>query len=98
MSNPIAEEGLNNAVLARRIFERGNHALRDNGNKESRALLLEAWRDFENTHGDEESQVKIMEKMPRRVKRRRRVVGDDKVGLNKKKLNFYCLYDLIKYL
>lgn len=75
----MSEEGLNNVVLARRIFERGNNCLRDNGNKESRALLLEAWRDFENNHGDEESQSKILEKMPRRVKRRRRVIGEDKV-------------------
>ncbi|XP_043472964.1 protein crooked neck [Leptopilina heterotoma] len=78
LTNPVSEEGLNNVVLARRIFERGNNCLRDNGNKESRALLLEAWRDFENNYGDEESQSKILEKMPRRVKRRRRVIGEDK--------------------
>lgn len=65
--------------MARRIFERGNDALRQNGDKESRALLLEAWRDFENEKGDDETRAKIMEKMPRRIKRRRRIVGEDGV-------------------
>lgn len=66
-------------ALARRVFERGNDALRSSGDKESRALLLEAWRDFETEKGDEESQAKIMDKMPRRIKRRRRIVGEDGV-------------------
>ncbi|XP_033331607.1 pre-mRNA splicing factor crn [Megalopta genalis] len=77
LANSTAEDGVDNVVLARRIFERGNDALRSSGDKESRALLLEAWRDFENEKGDDETRVKIMEKMPRRIKRRRRIVGED---------------------
>ncbi|XP_076753022.1 pre-mRNA splicing factor crn [Xylocopa sonorina] len=77
LANSTSEDGVDNIVLARRIFERGNDALRSNGDKESRALLLEAWRDFENEKGDDETRTKIMEKMPRRIKRRRRVVGED---------------------
>ncbi|OAD56338.1 Protein crooked neck [Eufriesea mexicana] len=77
LANSTNEDGLDNVVLARRIFERGNDALRANGDKESRALLLEAWRDFENEKGDDETRSKIMEKMPRRIKRRRRIVGAD---------------------
>lgn len=77
LANSTSEDGLDNVVLARRIFERGNDALRSNGDKESRALLLEAWRDFENEKGDDETRAKIMEKMPRRIKRRRRIVGED---------------------
>ncbi|XP_078038199.1 pre-mRNA splicing factor crn [Augochlora pura] len=78
LANTTAEDdGVDNVVLARRIFERGNDALRSSGDKESRALLLEAWRDFENEKGDDETRVKIMEKMPRRIKRRRRIVGED---------------------
>ncbi|KOC60338.1 Protein crooked neck, partial [Habropoda laboriosa] len=77
LANSTTEDGLDNVVLARRIFERGNDALRSNGDKESRALLLEAWRDFENEKGDDETRAKIMEKMPRRIKRRRRIVGED---------------------
>lgn len=77
LANSVSEDGVDNVVLARRIFERGNDALRSNGDKESRALLLEAWRDFENEKGDDETKAKIMEKMPRRIKRRRRIVGED---------------------
>lgn len=40
---------------------------------------MEAWRDFENEKGDEENQTKIIAKMPRRIKRRRRIVGEDGV-------------------
>ncbi|KAG6803599.1 protein crooked neck [Apis mellifera caucasica] len=77
LANSTSEDDFDNVVLARRIFERGNDALRQNGDKESRALLLEAWRDFENEKGDDETRAKIMEKMPRRIKRRRRIVGED---------------------
>ena len=34
-------------------------------------LLLESWRDFEGKYGDDASQAKIAEMMPRRVKKRR---------------------------
>ncbi|XP_046749660.1 protein crooked neck [Diprion similis] len=77
LGNYVTDDGPDNIALARRVFERGNDALRTNGDKESRALLLEAWRDFETEKGDEDSQAKIMDKMPRRIKRRRRIVGDD---------------------
>ncbi|KAG7196847.1 hypothetical protein KM043_014010 [Ampulex compressa] len=77
LANSMLEDAPDNIILARNIFERGNDALRANGDKDSRALLLEAWRDFENEKGDEDSCAKIMEKMPRRIKRRRRIVGDD---------------------
>ncbi|XP_046836382.1 protein crooked neck [Vespa crabro] len=77
LANSSSEVDVDNVTLARRIFERGNDALRSNGDKESRVLLLEAWRDFENEKGDEESQTKIIAKMPRRIKRRRRIVGED---------------------
>ncbi|XP_043284796.1 protein crooked neck [Venturia canescens] len=77
LENPVVEEGIDSVVLARRIFERGNAALRSSGEKESRAMLLEAWRDFENERGDDESRAKIREKMPQRIKIRKRVVSDD---------------------
>ena len=79
MSNTVSEEGVKNVDLARRIYERGNDSLKSNGDKQSRALLLEAWRDFENEFGDADSQAKISAKMPRRVKQRRRVVAEDGV-------------------
>ncbi|KAK0179410.1 hypothetical protein PV327_005166 [Microctonus hyperodae] len=77
LSNTNTDDAIDNVAVARGIFERGNAALRKNGEKQNRALLLEAWRDFENEKGDEESRLKIKEKMPRRIKKMQRVVGDD---------------------
>jgi crooked neck len=74
-----AEEG--NVVLARRVYERANQSLRGASEKEERVLLLEAWRDFETQNGDEESLKNVMQKMPRRVKKRQRVQADDGVSL-----------------
>lgn len=68
-----------NIVLARRVYEKANQALRSANQKEERVLLLEAWRDFETQHGDETSLAKLMEKMPKRVKKRQRVQGQDGV-------------------
>ncbi|RLU15146.1 hypothetical protein DMN91_012140 [Ooceraea biroi] len=75
--NPQLEDSPDNVVLARRIFERGNDALRSSGDTESRVLLLEAWKDFESEKGTAETLAKIMEKMPRRVKKKRRIIGED---------------------
>jgi crooked neck len=81
MTNNTVEEGLNNINLARRIYERGNNSLKSNGDKESRALLLESWRDFENEFGDEENCSKIALKMPRRVKQKKRLVAENGVNI-----------------
>ena len=72
------EEG--NVVLARQVYDRANQSLRGANEKEERVLLLEAWRDFETQHGDNESLEKVMQKMPRRVKKRQRVHADDGVS------------------
>merc|ERR1712055_530261 len=45
--------------------------------KEERLMLLEAWRDFEREEGTEKSQAQVAELMPRRVKKRRKVQGED---------------------
>jgi crooked neck len=62
----------------RDIFERGYKEMKDQGLKEERTILLEAWLD------SEESTVRfggnpslVQEKMPRKVKMRRMNVGDD---------------------
>lgn len=65
-----------NVDLARRIYERANDFLRNGAEKESRVVLLEAWRDFEMQHGTESTYNKVIEKMPRRVKRRQKIVSD----------------------
>merc|ERR1712181_211818 len=42
-----------------------------------RLMLLEAWRDFEREDGDEKSQAEVHQLLPRRVKKRRKVQGED---------------------
>ena len=62
---------------ARHIFERGHKYLRDGGSNEERAMLLEAWHNFEIKHGDIATQEKIKKKLPRRVKKKRKIYRDD---------------------
>ncbi len=47
--------------------------------KEERVLLLETWRDFEKKLGDSSSLKVVLEKMPRRVKKKRALANDDGV-------------------
>ncbi|XP_077286447.1 pre-mRNA splicing factor crn [Arctopsyche grandis] len=68
-----------NVELARRVYERANESMRNIQEKESRVLLLEAWRDFENEIDDEPCIQKVLEKMPRRVKKRQKIVSDNGV-------------------
>lgn len=70
-----SEDGLN-VGLSRRVYERANDSLRASSEKETRVILLEAWRDFEAEHGTRESQEKIADKMPRRVKKRQRIISE----------------------
>ncbi|KAF7269393.1 hypothetical protein GWI33_017576 [Rhynchophorus ferrugineus] len=74
--NQQTEDGMN-VLLARRIFERGNDNLKNSTEKETRVLLLENWKEFEYAHGDTESQAKVSSKMPRRIKKRQKVVDED---------------------
>lgn len=93
MNNTVTEDGVHSVDLARRIYERGNDSLKSSGDKDSRALLLEAWRTFENEYGDEESRAKITAKMPRRVKQRRRVIAEDGVSLLA--FNFNLIFQIL---
>ena len=78
MSHP-EEEGVTPVSLARKVYERANNALRAEGEKEERVLLLEAWRELEKKHGDEENLQRVESKLPRRVKRRQKIIGQDGV-------------------
>lgn len=63
--------------LARTIFERANKELRNAAEKEERLMLLESWAEFEASHGDEQSQESVAKQMPKKVKKRRRIVNED---------------------
>lgn len=78
---------------ARRVFERANQSLKmAAGEKEERVMLLEAWRDFEKQNGDEESLKVVEDKMPRRIKKRRKMVSEDGVSI------FFLLFFSLIYI
>lgn len=68
-----------NVELARRVYERANDALKILPDKESRVIILEAWHDFEIEHGTKETIEKVMEKMPRRIKKRQKIISESGV-------------------
>ena len=65
------------AANARSVYERANKSLVSGHSSEERAMLLEAWRDFEKEHGDEKSRESVQKRMPRRVKKKRKVYRED---------------------
>lgn len=69
----------NNIELARRIYERANDSLRNVQEKQSRVVLLEAWRDFETENGTENMIANVIDKMPRRVKKRQKIISESGV-------------------
>nr|POE58686.1 pre-mrna-splicing factor clf1 [Quercus suber] len=61
---------------ARAVFERAHTRYRETGAVEERVALLQAWRSFEESHGDEARREQLAKQMPRRVKKRRRLDDD----------------------
>ncbi|KAF5273392.1 hypothetical protein FQA39_LY07409 [Lamprigera yunnana] len=73
-----SEDNLN-IILSRQVYEKANENLKNCQEKESRVLLLENWRDFENENGDEDNRKKVENKMPKRIKKRQKVIDEDGV-------------------
>lgn len=71
---PVSEEA---KARTRSVFERAHKSMRDKDLKEERVALLNAWLSFERTHGGEADVDKVQAQMPRRVKKKRRVEGED---------------------
>lgn len=61
---------------ARNLFRRGLESMKMNGQVEDRITLLDAWEDFEKTHGTPEDVLEITNKKPRKARRRRKF-GED---------------------
>jgi crooked neck len=59
--------------VARELFLKADQYFKLAEEKESRLLLLEAWLEMEQTHGTESQVADIRAKMPKKVKRQRRV-------------------------
>ena len=55
------------------IYCRADEALKLTDNREERVMLLEAWLEFEQDRGDQESMEKIQQKIPKKVKKRRKI-------------------------
>lgn len=70
-------EALQDVDVAREVFQKGYDALKEEGLKEERVLLLDAWRVLEKREGTTTSVGKVENMMPRRVKRRRMVAEQE---------------------
>ena len=77
---------------ARDIFERGYDLLKNDGLKEERILLLDAWRILEKAKGDHSSITAVEAKMPRRIKRKR-LRKDETSGEGWEEYFDYCFPD-----
>ena len=62
---------------ARAIFERAHERLKTLGQKEERVTLLQAWKMFEGENGTAEDEGRVMALMPKRLKRRRKLDGEN---------------------
>ncbi len=70
-------EGEDKVVRARKVYERADKCLRNCENNEERSMFLEAWKNFESEQGDEEHLDIVKKKLPRRVKKKRKVYRED---------------------
>ncbi|KAF9957820.1 NineTeen Complex (NTC) component [Modicella reniformis] len=71
----VPQEG--QAVVARDVFKKGCQAMKEQGLKEERVILLEAWREFEQAQGTAETLQHVQDLMPKMVRRRRQVEAAD---------------------
>ncbi|KAK7070968.1 Crooked neck-like protein 1 [Halocaridina rubra] len=60
-----------NVSRSRAVYVKANRLLRTCQEKEQRLMLLEAWKDFEDEFGDDVSEEKVKQLMPKKVTRRR---------------------------
>lgn len=61
----------------RALLERGVKTMKDEDKKEERAQLLEKWKGLEAEKGDEENLKKVENRQPKKVQKRRAVMGED---------------------
>ena len=64
-------------LRARNIFKRADKRMKEAELKEERVALLNAWKSFEDEHGNEEEREGVEKLIPRRVKKRRRLDDDN---------------------
>jgi len=72
-----AEDNEDKIVRTRRVFERANKSLANQEDKESRLLLLEAWKSFETEYGTDKTRQEVQQQMPKKVKKRKKIQAED---------------------
>jgi crooked neck len=70
------ESSVGKVKEAREVFSKAFNVLKQEEKKEERVVLVESWVNFEVEFGDEKSQQEVMDKMPRRVTKRRKVITE----------------------
>mmetsp|Transcript_40975 Transcript_40975/g.68070 ORF Transcript_40975/g.68070 Transcript_40975/m.68070 type:complete len:692 (-) Transcript_40975:211-2286(-) len=65
------------AEAAAAVFVEADAAFKESGQKEERSLILEHWKELEQQTGEQARIARVVARMPKRVKRKRAVVGDD---------------------
>lgn len=66
----------------RSVFREANDFFKQNSLKEDRAVIIEAWKQYEEANGSEESLSDINKKLPVIVKRRRFIEGEEEEYLD----------------
>jgi crooked neck len=79
ISRAVFEGSVNQIARARPIFTEADAHFKAQGNKEERVMLLEAWRDYELKYGDVKSIEAVAKKLPKKIKKKRQLKGDDGV-------------------
>lgn len=76
MNNPENDDSA--VERCRDVYRRAYEALKiANSENESRMMILENWRDFENNNQDEENIEEVAKLMPKQVRKRRKIQSDD---------------------
>jgi len=71
------ETSIGRPNAAREIYKEGFQTLKSNELTEERVMLWESWRDFEQEHGTKSSQEGVISNLPKRVKKRRKIMTAD---------------------
>ncbi|KAF9173577.1 NineTeen Complex (NTC) component [Mortierella sp. AD011] len=71
----VPDEG--QAAVARDVFKKGCDTMKEQGLKEERVILLEAWKEFEKAQGTADTLKSVQDLMPKMVKKRRQIESAD---------------------
>ncbi|ORX53650.1 TPR-like protein [Hesseltinella vesiculosa] len=71
LSIPYENDKAEAASHARQVFERAYSQMKQKQLKEERVLLLDAWKEFEEANGDDDTLQSVKDKEPKVVKKRR---------------------------